>query len=69
MVADYIHSCRWEEKQKGNVYEFWIPSADNLTELPKPGEWAALTSIALDVSTFDIYVLLKTGWEKAGEGA
>jgi len=67
-MAIDIHSCRWESKQTGNIYEFWIDSAEDIKDLPIPGEWAALTSIALDVSTFDVYILRRTGWVKGGGG-
>jgi len=65
-MAIEIHSStpRSEKDGGGIVYDFYIDSAADKVNLPGPGGWAALTSTALDVSTFDIYALMSAGWRK-----
>jgi len=69
-MAYDIHQATAREPQYGGgiVYEFWIDSVSDIEALPKPGKWATLTSIAFDISTFNIYVLRETGWVQAGGG-
>ena len=66
MAVD-IHESKWDEMRKGKIYTFIIDSAADVKDLPNPGEWAALTSMAIDWSTFDVYTLKASGWKKGGE--
>lgn len=59
-----MHSSKHSPNVHGDILELWMDSVDDLPYLPKPGEWAALTSTALDLSTMDVYVLRSTGWRK-----
>jgi len=69
-MAFEIHKStpRKEECGGGIVFEFRITSADDVKTLPKPGDWAALTSTALNVITTESYTLMKTGWLKMKQG-
>lgn len=57
---------------KGGIkYGFQIDSAGDVKDLPPPGGSglypnAALCSTALDLETYDVYYLRKTGWIKGG---
>ena len=46
----------------GVAYEFWLGTAEDKKELPKPGEWAANTSVAWVKSTDEIGTLGDDGW-------
>ena len=47
----------------GVIYEFWLKSPEEKTELPGPGEWAANTSVAWVKSTDEIGTLDDDGWK------
>jgi len=67
-MAVHIYEKRWDEEKRGNIITFLMDSVSDVNNLPKPGEWAAITSIAIDWSTFDVYKLGETSWQKGGQG-
>jgi len=64
-MAIDIHQATPRAQQHGGgiIYEFWLDSVADIADLPKPGEWAANTSIAFVKSTSQVAVLGNNGWE------
>ena len=64
MAIDVHDSWKRNEKDGGGrVYEFWLDTEADVTDLPGYGEWAATTSTAFIKSTGVVKALGVNGWE------
>ena len=60
-MAIDIYSSRWEPHVKKTIMEYFIDSAADVPNLPLTDTIGA-TSVALDKSTGDVWVLGANGW-------